>query len=604
MNYTDFLKILYAGLRTGFILVALIGPVQGHTMSNPSMHQAHIDTPIVRRIHISRNRAFSNGELKALMSTRASPWYDFRPWSKPRRYDAATFGVDLDRLRDHYRDRGYLEAKVDSIIEYISADNADKIDLKIFITEGPLTRVSMVWVMGLGSESDKGVENSLGQLVGKPLSRVLISRGVSQTVSALRNKGHAFARSEVDTTSGLQPELVLKFAPGPVCSVRAIHIAGNKAVSNKTILRGLTFQENDQFSEKALQNSQFQLYRARVFQSISVTERRVSGNQVDVNVRVSERPFIVLRLDAGYDTDEGLWTSGAWTHRNFLFGGARQLQLSGRISGQNRETVLGLRQPYFFSTRNWLNISGFLQRTRQATFERDEVGGNLSLERNFTTDSDLIIQFSSGMVDFSADSAFVEMKVGLLIDTRDNIFDPQSGLLTQFTVRERGRFFKAESEFLQTIAEGRGFLRLPMRSVLALRVQGGLIFELGKTGSVPNIERFFAGGINSVRGWGFNALGPKDHQGEPTGGLSHAEMSLEIRTKIFRSWGTTIFVDAGNVDASLDAFNPRSLKYAVGIGLRYFSLIGPLRFDVGYRLSEDMTAGNRVQYHMSLGQAF
>ena len=131
-----------------------------------------------------------------------------------------------------------------------------------------------------------------------------------------------------------------------------------------------------------------------------------------------------------------------------------------------------------------------------------------------------------------------------------------------------------------------------------------MIFELGKTGGVPNVERFFVGGINSVRGWGFNTLGPKDPQGKPTGGLSHTEMSLEIRTKMFRSWGTAIFVDAGNVDASLGAFNPRSLKYAVGMGLRYFSLIGPVRFDVGYRLSEDMTAGNRVQYHVSLGQAF
>ena len=342
-------------------------------------------------------------------------------------------------------------------------------------------------------------------------------------------------------------------------------------------------------------------------------------------MHVDERPFRVVRVDAGYNTDENLWASGALTHRN-LGGRASQLQLSGRISKKNWETVLGLRHPYFISSRNYLNINGFVRHEQQAAFTKDELGGTLSLERNISSSriqslrsygdfrstldqernatTDLIPQVSFGVIDFSADSAFVESKVGLIIDRRDDIFDPQSGMFAQFSVRERGRFLKADNEFLQATADGRWFRPLLWRSVLAFRVQGGAIFELGKAGGVPNVERFFAGGINSVRGWGFNALGPKDHRGEPTGGLSHAEMSLEIRTRILRYWGTVIFLDAGTVEATLGAFNPASLKYAVGAGLRYFSLIGPIRFDVGYRLSDDKTAGDRVQYHISLGQAF
>ena len=107
-----------------------------------------------------------------------------------------------------------------------------------------------------------------------------------------------------------------------------------------------------------------------------------------------------------------------------------------------------------------------------------------------------------------------------------------------------------------------------------------------------------------MRGWGLNELGPKDHQGEPTGGLSRVEMSAEIRTQVFFSLGTAIFVDVGNVDAKSGAFNPESLKYAVGAGLRYLSPVGPVRFDVGYRLSDDRTVEKRIQYHISLGQAF
>ena len=320
-------------------------------------------------------------------------------------------------------------------------------------------------------------------------------------------------------------------------------------------------------------------------------------------MRVSERPFWVSRLGAGYDTDEDFWASGEVTHRNFA-GGARQLQLSGRVSEKNREATLGVRQPYFFSSRNYLHVSGFVQRERQAAFSQDEVGVNFSLERNITPTNNLIAQFSGGVVDFSADSAFAETKVRWLWDTRDDIFDPQSGALTQLTVRERGRFFRADSEFLQATAEGRWFHPIPWRSVLALRVQGGAIFELGNPGNVPNVERFFAGGLNSVRGWRLNDLGPKDAQGEPTGGLSRAELSVEIRTQMFFSWGTAIFLDAGNVDPGLHAFNPQNLKWAIGAGLRYLSPIGPVRLDIAYRLSEDPTAGQRLQYHISLGQAF
>ncbi len=588
-NYNDFLRVLIT--RAYFILTALmvVVPAHGETSS---------DDPIVRWLHISGHRAIWGSELKALMVTRTSPWYDFLPWIHAYRYDPLILVSDMEKLRAYYRDLGYLAVSVHSIVEQLSAD---EIGLEIQITEGPLTRISRASVIG-----GEDIENAFGQLEGKPLSSDLVNKSVSEAVSGLRNKGYAFVRAEVETTTvGQQVELVLKLVPGPVCSVGVVQILGHKAMAENTILRGLTFKPGDQFSEEALQNSQYLLYRAGVFRSVALglADSAAHDNRVDVALRVSERPFRTLRVGTGYDTDEDLWASGAWTHRNFG-GDFRQFKLSGRVSGKNREAVIGLRQAHFRGSRNWLNLGGFVQRERQAAFVQEEVGGNISLERNLTRATDVITQVSGGVVDFSADSAFTEMKVGLLMDTRDDIFDPQSGMLAQFTVRERGRFFRSDSEFLQATAEGRWFRRMPLRSVLALRVQGGVIFELGKAGSVPNVERFFAGGLNSVRGWGVNELGPKDDQGEPTGGLSRVEMSMEVRTQIFFTLGTAIFVDVGNVDAKSGAFNLGSLKYAVGAGLRYLSPVGPVRFDVGYRLSDDNTVEKRIQYHISLGQAF
>ena len=300
MNYTDYLKVLFARL---FILLALIAPVHGQTAS---------DAPIVRWLQISGYQSIWGGELKALMVTRASPWYDFLPRVAPRRYDPLILVSDLEKLRAYYRDRGYLDATIKSKIKQLSTD---EIGLEIHITEGSLTRISRASVSG-----GEDIENAFGQLEGKSLSRDLVNKSVAQVVSGLRNKGYAFARGVVETTSVAQgAELALKLAPGPVCSVGVVQISGHKAMAENTILRGLTFKAGDQFSEEALQNSQYLLYRAGVFRSVALglADSIARDNRVDVALRVSERPFRTLRVGAGYDTDEDLWASGAWTHRNF-----------------------------------------------------------------------------------------------------------------------------------------------------------------------------------------------------------------------------------------------------------------------------------------------
>ena len=148
------------------ILAALVTvvPAHGETSSDdPS------DDPIVRWLHISGHRGIWGGELKALMVTRTSPWYDFLPWIHAHRYDPLTFASDLEKLRAYYRDQGYLSAAVHSTVERLSAD---EIGLEVHITEGSLTRISRASVIG-----GEDIENAFGQLAGKPLSREISEHG-------------------------------------------------------------------------------------------------------------------------------------------------------------------------------------------------------------------------------------------------------------------------------------------------------------------------------------------------------------------------------------------------------------------------------------------
>jgi outer membrane translocation and assembly module TamA len=143
-----------------------------------------------------------------------------------------------------------------------------------------------------------------------------------------------------------------------------------------------------------------------------------------------------------------------------------------------------------------------------------------------------------------------------------------------------------------------------MRGVLAVRLTGGTISRLGGTVDVPNFERYFAGGANSVRGWSLNRLGPKDVEDIPVGGLSLFEGSVEIRHRLIWSLGSAVFVDAGRIgEGRTEAFRPDRLGWSAGFGIRYLTAIGPIRFDVARRLSEDPDE-DRTQIYLSLGQAF
>ena len=199
-----------------------------------------------------------------------------------------------------------------------------------------------------------------------------------------------------------------------------------------------------------------------------------------------------------------------------------------------------------------------------------------------------LTRFHAYHIIIATNGAVCEAELGF----RDDFLDPSDGLLVNLTVKEKGLLFRSDREFLEFAGEGRFYWRLPLGLVLATKVLGGALFDLSDSGEIPNIERYFGG-----------ELAPRDEGGAVVGGKSRVEGSVELRAKMGRYLGAVAFVDAGNVDAEFDAFNPGLLKWTVGAGLRYLSPVGPIRVDLARRMSEDAFV-SRHQVHLSLGQAF
>jgi outer membrane translocation and assembly module TamA len=196
--------------------------------------------------------------------------------------------------------------------------------------------------------------------------------------------------------------------------------------------------------------------------------------------------------------------------------------------------------------------------------------------------------------------------------TADNVLNAHRGYQVAFHTEQAGRLLPGTFNYNAISADGRHYLPIGDRVVLASRVQFGNIRPEGQDPkNVPFSKKFFLGGATSIRGWGRYEVSPLSGSGLPIGGNSMLAISEELRATLRGKLGGVLFLDAGNVWADSFDFNLRELRYAIGPGLRYQTPIGPIRFDVGYQLNpipELLVNGapqtRRFRLHFSIGQAF
>jgi outer membrane protein insertion porin family len=564
--------------------------------------------PLVEMLSFQGNRAVSGSELEEILLTRQGSFFSWLPWVKGSTFNSRLFAADLDRLKSHYRDLGYYHARIDTVLR---RPRRGVVHIQLLVTEGDPVRVSSVDIVGLPSglaEDSLVVRKRLRTMLDGPLvTRGGLDLDQVMLMSMLQNNGYAFgevsAKVEVKLDAK-ESRVAFLVRPGPLCVFGEIITEGNRKVAEGVIRRGLTFSKGDLFRKSKFLSSQRQLYRSGAFRSVSIglPDSVDKATPVDVIVAVRERPPRKVKIGGGYDTEERLRSSFAWQHRNFV-GGARQFGIEAEASALKVGTTLSLRQPYVFGSKTWLHLSGFIEEEKPEEIRVKRLGSSATLERTFRSTGRLIFQLRADLVDFKADSTRTNFLVEYQEDTRDDYFDPQQGLMAYIALKESGFFFKSDQELLKLTGEGRWYRPLPWRSVLAFRATGGVIQELSGH-SVPNFDRFFSGGANSVRGWSLNQLSPRDPSGLAIGGLSLIEGSVEIRTRLLPFLGSAVYLDAGNVGIDqFGAFDLSALKVSMGYGLRYLSPIGPIRFDVAYRLSKDPSVGRR-QIYFSLGQAF
>jgi outer membrane protein insertion porin family len=392
-----------------------------------------------------------------------------------------------------------------------------------------------------------------------------------------------------------------------------ITITGNTKTRDKVIRRQLAFSEGDLYSSSRLKNSYVSLNRLRYFEEINFqTEKGTDETLTDVNINVKEKPTGMFSIGAGYSAQDGAIGTAQITQQN-LFGRGQILSLKGSLGSISSMYELSFIEPWLFDIPLWskfdlwsaqrqydsytLNTKGF-----GMTFSHPlwpNVSGSVGY-RLFTNDvGDVKDTASSQIKQQEGKTTESMMSFSLTKATADDWLFPTTGNVTSGTIDYAGGPLQGNVDYIRYGATSSWYHPLPLDTVFSVRARGGFIQRTGDT-EVPIFERYYLGGINSLRG--LRDVGPRDPvTNDPIGGYTMLCFNVEYIFPLIKNAGMkgVLFFDTGN--AWDGGYHLNDMRRTTGAGVRWYSPIGPLRFEWGYVLDQkENEASNRFEFTIGM----
>jgi len=487
--------------------------------------------------------------------------------------------------------------------------------LSVKVDPGPLFRFGEARIAPLAP----GTALPAGFGPGAVAESGAVQAAVEAAVGAWRSAGHAKTGLSAQSVSANHAARTLsariELAPGPLVYFGKAVLTGESGVRAARILRIAGLPEGEVFSPETLSQVAKRLRRSGAFSSVSVRESEVLGPDDSMDILLSLADAKPRRIGFGAEIAslEGLTLSGYWQHRN-LFGGGEQFRVDAEISGINPESNgtdyrLGLRlaQPATFGpdTSGFAFANGEILNEPAFYEKKAEIG--IGLTRNFSDSLSGEIALGLSYAETEDDLGsrtftLLTLPVSATWDRRDDPLDAKSGFYLQaeatpyMELRDAtfGARLYADGRVYQALGEAGRF-------ALAGRVQLGTAFDGGGNQTPPSYL-FFSGGGNTVRGQPYQSLDVDVGGGNTTGGHSFLGLSGELRANINDSFGLVGFADAGFISAESLFAGEGGWQAGAGLGLRYFTPIGPIRLDVALPVAGDTGAG--MQLYLGIGQAF
>ena len=455
---------------------------------------------------------------------------------------------------------------------------------------------------------------------GETASITVLQAAAAAAVSGWRDEGHAkaevadqqitarHARGEIDAN--------VRIAPGPKLTFGALNVRGESAVRRERIIEIAGLPEGEQFSPEELQDAAGRLRRSGAFRSVAMIEGAVSdsGDSMPINLRVADNKPRRLGFGGEFATIEGITLSSFWLHRN-IFGGAESLRFDAEIGGIGGDNggidyLLGTRFERPATFRKDLNFFalGEIEQEDEPNYfsRRVSIGAGMTY---FATDEQTY-RFGLGFSRAITEDAFGDsdytiflLPLGATYDYRNNELDARRGYYADARLTPFVAIAGTDDGLLSEL-DLRTYLTAGETSptTLALRAQLGSLTGPSLR-EAPADFLFYSGGGGTVRGQDFESLGVDVGGGDIVGGRSFLGLSAEVRLRTTGSLGYVGFVDAGYIGEESFPDGSGEWHSGAGVGVRYETPIGPLRFDVGVPTSGD-TDGESFQLYFGIGHSF
>ena len=531
--------------------------------------------------------------------------------------------ADYRRLVAVLYDNGYFGPVVRISVDGREASELEVVtppasvaQIEIVVTEGEQFRFGKVDVTPVSPSAEIPEDFRLGETA----SLGAIQRAARAGIAGWRQDGHAKASISGQTVTARhganELDASIRIDPGPEVTFGPLRVEGNKDVRTERILEIAALPEGEVFSQDELDDAADRLRRSGAFRSVALIEPEMvaADNVMPMTVRVTEDKPRRLGFGGDLSTTEGLSLRGFWIHRNYL-GGAERLRFDAEVSGIGGDTggtdyKLGARfeRPATFDEDTKLFLLGTLESIDSKEYSSDQITVGGGIERIYS--DEITYSLGAGIRYAETDDALGSSDYTLLLfpagvefDYRDFELDARAGYyggvtLTPFLA------LSGSDNGLQTILDYRRYLSFGEgnRTTLALRGQlGSLIGPSLQDAPVDML--FYSGGSDTVRGHEYESLGVDVGGDEQVGGRSFVGFTTEARFRTSGALGFVAFFDAGYIGEESYPDGSGEWHSGAGIGVRYATGIGPIRFDFAVPTSGDDN-GSSFQIYIGIGQAF
>jgi outer membrane protein insertion porin family len=596
-----------------------------HTITERENNQVDVEFVIdegkelkIKEISFEGNAAFDDDDLRDLMKTTEESWLSFI--TQDGDLVRQDLNQDIAIIASHYHNNGYIDAKVD---EPQMDFREDGIYIKIKIAEGDQYRVGTVNLEGDLLYSVAELMEKVKTTEGDLYSRATLRNDILRLSDTYQDAGYAY----VDVAPAIEKQeeqllvnLTLSIRKGPLVYFERISITGNTKTRDKVIRRELDVYERELYSGTKMKKGIRKLNDLDYFEDVRVnTTEGSTREQMNMAIDVTEKATGAFSFGGGYSTANSVFGTVSVSERN-LFGRGQIASVTADVGGVSSQYRFSFTEPWLFDIplNAGFDVYKWEYDYEDNDYDRDSIGGVVRFSYPVYRNTRLFFSHSYDISDINGSDSEAPKSIQQLNgtvtthavattlrwDSRDNKFIPRSGSKHEVNVTYAG--LGGDIGYVRTIGETWWFYPLFWGTAGSARLKGGWMTETGGE-YLPDYELFHLGGINSLRGFERNDLGPLEPNlnGYPAvvGGDRMVQFNLEYLFPIYKDLGIAglVFYDTGNIYGEDEDLDLGDLASSVGTGVRWASPMGPIRIEYGYVVdpsSKERASGGKFEFAM------